>query len=341
MRPEIEGTINRLQEKDFNPDPLVGSSFSRIVSVMSSAYKRHGNILEKALLHQLEKCPRLIVWDDPLFQVTPNADLVAQGSVKTPETILGNHLSYGEGHRTLQVDIIVYDTESKIIRAYEVKRGFGYHDAGKKRSILRDTLCLNLLLKSYGEQRGYEVRDAEAKAIFYYGSRSIPKQFSLIAQELDEHFQWPVYQPVEEVNRLFRDKLLELSKNDEKNNHANAERGVSSDHVYSSNTNGQSLPGLREGLEWFELETLLVETEEMNRLLPKHSVVYVEKGAPLEDYGVYVLKIKDKTVIRRVRMTDGPLRFETDCYWLQLATYFPGDELDVIGRVRGLTKAVK
>lgn len=340
MRPEIEGTIHRLQERDFVPDPLVGSSFSRIVSVMSSAYKRHGNILEKALLHQLEKCPRLIVWDDPLFQVTQNADLVAQGSVKTPETIIGNHLSYGDGHRTLQVDIIVYDTESKIIRAYEVKRGFGYHDAGKKRSILRDTLCLNLLLKSYGEQKGYEVRDAEAKAIFYYGSRSIPKQFSLIAQELDDHFQWKVYGPVEEVNALFREKLIELSNND-KNNHSNTDTGGIITRAAGEAEQSQDTQKTREGQEWLDLEPFKVETEEMNRLLPKHSCVYIEKGAPVEDFGVYVLTINGKTTIRRARTTEGPLRFEADCYWLQLATYFPGDELNVIGRVRGLTKAVK
>lgn len=330
MRPDIEGTIERLNERNFAADPLVGSHYSRIVSVMSSAYKRHGTILEKALLHQLAKCPRLEVWDEPLFQVTQNADLVAQGSEKSPETIIGNHLIYGPGRRTLQVDIIAYDSESKIIRAYEVKRGFGYHDAGKKRSILRDTLALNLLLKSYGEQKGYDVRDAEAKVIFYYGARSIPKHFALIAQELDDHFKWPVYGPVEQVNALFRDKLLELS-----NGAGDSTRPESSNAVPAPET---STP--RDGLTWLDLNTIKVESEEMNRMLPKHSVVYVEHGAPLEDHGVYVLKINEKTVIRRVRMTEGPLRFETDCYWLQLPTYFPGAELDVIGRVRGLTKAV-
>lgn len=340
MRPEIEGTIKRLQERDFVPDPLVGSHYSLIVSVMSSAYKRHGNILEKALLHQLEQCPRLVVWDDPLFQVTPNADLVAQGSVKNPETIIGNHLIYGPGHRTLQVDIIVYDKENKIIRAYEVKRGFGYHDAGKKRSILRDTLCLNLLLKSYGEQKGYDIKDAEAKAIFYYGSRSIPKLFSLIAHELDDHFQWPIYGPLEEVNALFRDKLLELSNN------SVSEKSTTTQSKDAAETSDSAdaidlIPLTERGLDWLELDVLQVDTEEMNRILPKNSSVYVEKNSPLEDYGIYVLRIKNKTVIRRARTTEGPLRFETDCYWIQLPTYFPSDDLDLIGRVRGLTKEIK
>jgi hypothetical protein len=210
MRPEIEATITRLAKKKFEPDPIAGRHFSRIVSVMSSAYKRHGNIIEKAILNQLAKCPRLEVWHDPLFQVSPSADLLANDALKKPQSIIGNQVNYTAGPRTLQVDVIAFDRETRALRAYEVKRGFGVHDAGKKRSILRDTLCMNMLLKSYGVQRGLDVKDAEAKAIFYYGSRSIPKDFSLISTELDNHFNWPVYAAVEEVNDLFRSKLFEI-----------------------------------------------------------------------------------------------------------------------------------
>jgi hypothetical protein len=210
MRPEIEGTIERLNKRVFTPDPIVGTHFSKIVSVMSSAYKRHGVILEKAILNQLKKCPRFEVWDDPEFQVCANADLIANGALKNPTSVVGTQVNYAPGPRTLQVDIIVYDKFSRVIRAYEVKRGFGHHDAGKKRSILRDIFCLNFLLKSYGEQKGYEIKDAEAKAIFYYGVRSIPKQLSLTGPELDEHFGWAVYQAVESVNAFFQQKLYEL-----------------------------------------------------------------------------------------------------------------------------------
>jgi hypothetical protein len=53
IRPEIESTIKRLDLKDFDPDPIAGPHFSRITSVMSSAYKRHGYILERASLESL------------------------------------------------------------------------------------------------------------------------------------------------------------------------------------------------------------------------------------------------------------------------------------------------
>jgi hypothetical protein len=88
--------------------------------------------------------------------------------------------------------VIVHDKEAHTLRAYEVKRGFGVHDAGKKRSILRDTLCQNMLLQSYGRQRGLIVSGSAAHVIFYYGNRSIPPPFSLTGTELDQHFNWSI-----------------------------------------------------------------------------------------------------------------------------------------------------
>jgi hypothetical protein len=166
MGPVIEKTINGLNKKRFAPDPIAGRHFSRIVSVMSSAYKRHGYILETAILHQLRKCPRLEVWHDPLFEISANADLLANGSLKNPISIMGNQVNYGHGTRTLQLDAIVYDKQLKTLKAYEVKRGFGAHDAGKRRSILRDTLCVSVLLRSYGISKGLDVADAAAHVIF-------------------------------------------------------------------------------------------------------------------------------------------------------------------------------
>jgi hypothetical protein len=208
MRPLIERTISGLNKKRFLPDPIAGSHFSRIVSVMSSSYKRHGYILEAALLEQLKRCSRLIAWNDPTFQVPSNADLLANGSLSDPSSIVGNNVNYGSGSRTLQVDAIIYDKDKKSLRAYEVKRGFGYHDAGKRRSILRDTLCLSVLLKSYGESRGLEVKETSAHVIFYYGVKSIPAPFALSGTELDDHFGWPVHAELESVNDLFRQRLF-------------------------------------------------------------------------------------------------------------------------------------
>jgi hypothetical protein len=83
-------------------------------------------------------------------------------------------------------------------------------DSGKRRSMLKDILCVQVLLKSYGKERGLDVKEAFSYVIFYYGQCSIPKPFSLTGPELDTHFGWPVYDAVEEVNKYFQSRLFSI-----------------------------------------------------------------------------------------------------------------------------------
>ena len=110
----------------------------------------------------------------------------------------------------MQVDILVFNQLTGVLGAYEVKRGFGAHDAGKRRSMLKDALCIQVLLKSYGKEKGYDVKEAFSRFIFYYGKVSIPKPFGLTGQELDTHFSWPVFEQVEEVNKYFQMRLFSI-----------------------------------------------------------------------------------------------------------------------------------
>ena len=119
-------------------------------------------------------------------------------------------MKYEPGKRTLQVDALVYNRATGTLRAYEVKRGFGSHYFGKRRSILRDTLCLQVLLKSYGRARGLDVSEAGSHVIFYYGVRSIPAPLGITGVELDQHFGCPVREVVEEVNGVFKLSLFAI-----------------------------------------------------------------------------------------------------------------------------------
>ncbi len=212
MTPLIEETVERLNQKEFRRDPIGGEHFSKIVSVMSSAYKRHGFILERAILERLSENKNFQVWEDRAFAVNAVADHLVDASIGSPEELLSAMASYSEetAKRTLQIDTIVYDKVNKSLRCYEIKRGNGLHDAGKRRSILRDLLCSQVLLKSYGEQNGLEVNSARSHIIFYYGQCSIGKPFSLTKDELDEHFGFEVTEHVEGVNELFRKSLYDL-----------------------------------------------------------------------------------------------------------------------------------
>ena len=204
--PEVEKTIDLLQRKKFRLDPIAGEEYSRSTSVISSAYKRQEKIIEAALRERLKDKNGVAVWDEPLFKVSQPANIISGNA----DDCMGASLPYGDEIRTVQIDLIVYDEKNRTLRAYEVKRGNGSFDAGKKRSIMRDLLSTQALLKSYGEQRGHEVGLAEAKIIFYYGLRSIPEPYSLVGSELDEHFGFDLVAAIELVNEYFKQQLFKI-----------------------------------------------------------------------------------------------------------------------------------
>jgi hypothetical protein len=205
VRPIIDQTIYSLARKKFIEDPVADVCHSRIIS---SAYKRHGGILETALRESLRDSNRHRVWQEDLFRVSRAADALvsSQRDVECRQSAL----PYGESVRTIQLDMIAFDDADQTLRAYEVKRGNGQFDAGKIRSIKRDLLCVQVLLKSYGDVAKVTPVAAESRIIFYYGIRSIPCPWSLVRQELDEHFGYPVTPKIELANDYFRAKLHEL-----------------------------------------------------------------------------------------------------------------------------------
>jgi hypothetical protein len=152
------------------------------------------------------------VWQESNFRVSTAADaLIASLIGKSNEdSCRQSSLPYGERARPLQIDMMAFDEADQTMRAYEVKRGNGQFDAGKIRSIKRDLMCVQVLLKSYGETANVKPVAAEAKIIFYYGMRSIPRPWSLIRGEMDEHFGFPIVEKVEQANAYFQERLHSL-----------------------------------------------------------------------------------------------------------------------------------
>jgi hypothetical protein len=208
LRPIVDLTIDGLSKKKFVVDPIAGKRYSRITSVISSSYKRHGHILERALLERLKENVDFQVWTEPLFQISQGADQLVGTLTSNPQSAIGSNINYGPGARTLQTDIIVYNKTNGTISSYEVKRGSGLHDSGKKRSILRDTLCTQILLQSYGQSLDLKISSARSYVIFYYGMCSINKPFSLTKAELNDHFNFPVTSLVDLVNAYFERRLF-------------------------------------------------------------------------------------------------------------------------------------
>jgi hypothetical protein len=208
VAPVVDETIQVLSQVRFVEDPIAGVRYSRATSIVSSAYKRHGRILEIALRESLRESNRHKVWQDSLFKVSREADALA--NTQELDACRKTTLPYGDSVRTLQVDMVAFDSADQWTRAYEIKRGNGQFDAGKVRSITRDLKCIQVLLKSYGEVAKLKPVGAESKIIFYYGVRSIPRPWSLFKGELDEHFGFPVVEKIEQANDYFRTKLHTL-----------------------------------------------------------------------------------------------------------------------------------
>lgn len=212
IKPVVDATVERLRERTFDCDPLMGQELSRITSVVSSAYKRHGHILEATLKAVLREYRHFEVWDDPRLPISQAAEGLATSYMSDPASALKASIKHeAKGHRTLQVDMLVFDKKRKTVSSYEVKRGAGSHDAGKRRSMMRDLLCTQVVLKSYAENKlKVPCKSAHSYIIVYYGAETLGAPFTLWRNHLDDHFGVSVLAEMEKVNRYYRKQIEEL-----------------------------------------------------------------------------------------------------------------------------------
>src|SRR6516165_3635952 len=120
VTPVVDETIRALAKKKFMQDPVAGLKYSRSTSIISSAYKRHGRILETALRESLRESNRHRVWQEDAFKVSPAADTLV--NAQNEDACCRSTLPYGDTYRTLQVDMMAFDSADQTIRAYEIKR---------------------------------------------------------------------------------------------------------------------------------------------------------------------------------------------------------------------------
>lgn len=206
MKPMVDEMLARLAATQFRADPIGGPKFSRATSIISSAYKRHGQLLGHAILERLKDCHRFQVWTEDRFKLS-HGSAVELSRALPPAAYREITIPYGEEEHSIPVDLVVYAPLNRSLRAYNIKRGNGAYDAGKKRLILGELLRTQMLLAGYGASLGLEVVRAEAFVISYYGVEAAPSPYSLSAAELDRHFDFAVHDVVELVNDQFRGGL--------------------------------------------------------------------------------------------------------------------------------------
>lgn len=113
----IRSTVASLRTASFKADPLFSMSQSFEMSLRTSAIKRHGAVIEAAILDALQtssraKCSKISV-----------------------------------GTFSREVDVFCVDEANKKILAIDVKRGNSHHDSGKRREMkvaakeMTDEIC--------------------------------------------------------------------------------------------------------------------------------------------------------------------------------------------------------
>lgn len=214
MRPVVDETIERLGSASFREDPIAGRKYSRATSIISSAYKRHGAILQRALLERVKDCARLRVWTEDDFKLS-HESLKQVRVAERVDSLLRVQLPYGDRERGACIDLVVFDEVNRTLKAYNVKRGNGWYDGVKKRAIQEELARTHMLLHDYGRTLGLHPTETHAHVVFYYGLLSLPKPWAVAGDELDDHFKFPVHAALERVNGYFVSRLNALVELDD------------------------------------------------------------------------------------------------------------------------------
>lgn len=186
MATEIRKTVHGLETTEFNLDPLVPRNASIATSRISSAFKRHGTLLQKALAVAIETCTDVQVWNER--QLT--------------------HPDYKNG---LNIDLIIYDNNARSLDIFEIKRGLGSHDSDAKKGINKRLDAA----RASASQLSLPYKDMHTYVVSYYGTRMNTKRHTKLSKsDIDIKYGAGVSRFVDEVDDYYKSKLHSIvSKN--------------------------------------------------------------------------------------------------------------------------------
>ena len=218
VRETVDKTIHKLEQTKFIVDPIAGDSLSRITSIVSSAYKRHGAIIEIALFHAIKQQNTIEAHSKYPFFISKNTSSYVEGHDYTSDegitACLKTSMPYREEGSKYEIDIIYFDHATNTVCALEVKRGNGQFDRGKRDSMIKAALSVRALLKNFAELKGWPAKKVESRILAYYGVPKFPPPIYLKGKEIN-HFIGPgIYEKVEAVNNYFRERLLDVVSGD-------------------------------------------------------------------------------------------------------------------------------
>lgn len=211
----IGQTIQRLHRLQAQPDPIVPPYLQRSYSILNSAVRMDGHILEAALFEALNSAPHLKVTRAPRINLPAAADQILAGHANA-EALAGSDLYYDpRGGRRVTPDLSVWDRVRQALDWIEVKRGLGKTDCGKTRQTTRDLQCLLLIAKSYAKsQLGIDISTSTAAVCAIHGVTTVPLELQANVDELEVRYQIDIRSYLDAAQHEFRSRLEELLFNE-------------------------------------------------------------------------------------------------------------------------------
>lgn len=193
---------------EFPIDPLVEPELSRAISCIGSVVKRHGKLIEMGIAGALAMNDRFIVLTNENIPLTKGAKQLLEAK-NSNRSLAGIRLAAdSEADGMVNVDLVVVDPDAGWAGAYEIKRGNGTTEAGKRRPLIQKLTAVRLVLASYARQLGqWPVETVTSAVIDYYGSSGFDPNYTLVRDQLDDHFGVPIVETVDAVTSAAREAL--------------------------------------------------------------------------------------------------------------------------------------
>ena len=194
---------------DFPIDPIIGPSLSQSFSVINSVVKRHGLLLQRTLSDALAASGRFEVLTEVALPITEAANDLLTSHNSDRDLAKIKLKADSNTVRMVTVDLIVVDTESGWAGVYDVKRGNGATESGRRRPIEHGLRASRLVLASFLSKLGFEyIHNVTSAVIDYYGGSGFSKDLKLTRDELDGHFGVPVIETVDAMTAELHRALL-------------------------------------------------------------------------------------------------------------------------------------
>ena len=171
----IAQTAERLSVAVFKKDPLYSASQSFEMSIRSSAIKRHGAIIESAILDALQ----------------------------TSQIVTVEKVAFGTFSR--EIDVLCVNHDNKTVLAIDVKRGNGYHDSGKRREMVATSEDMSGELRSFFS--GYST---SYRYLHYYSDTDKSHTLSITLKDLKRFTGVDVTPYVDAATMLYSRKVDEI-----------------------------------------------------------------------------------------------------------------------------------